>query len=511
MPVRALAPLLCLLLPACDGVTSDFALTLQPREPIDQAVFDGDVSVRLLIREGDDHRLLGLDARRGQQRRDGLPPLMDAWVGLLVESPPRSAGAYDPDRMVAFGEVGPFDLARDAEVASPVLVAETGRLGDLENLPEGASAVGAALALTPDGDAWLFGGADAWDPLSTLALPRQLRLTDLHGGDWRFEDAGAMPSVFGTSARFEPTATPVVVDGAPAVLVAGGRANGASPSGNHRSAFLLDAGTRAVIWSGATVTARSGHQALLLDSGRVLLVGGLEGEEIGAQPANASFEIFDPATRTFEGGEALDVPARDLAVASLGPDGALVCGGAFLDEDVRTPSATCQRISQLGQVLDAAPLPSPRAGLAMAPLGRGEVLATGGVGALARDATSPASAEAWRYVLASDAWTRVGDLPAARAHHAMVAMPDGRVVVVGGAESIGPAHYDVGAPVGQLDRYDPHEEAFFVAEVTATGAGAWPLIAEGAPGLALVLSGWTGDGGTGRSYGVVGLGPAISR
>jgi hypothetical protein len=113
------------------------------------------------------------------------------------------------------------------------------------------------------------------------------------------------------------------------------------------------------------------------------------------------------------------------------------------------------------------------------------------------------------YDTALDEWTEVGTMNNPRARHALVATPDGRVLVVGGSDAIGPGRYDVGAPVECAELFDPTTRLFEPVECTGTGAGASPLVSDGAHGLAMVMSGMLADHTSGRGYGVVGIGPDL--
>ena len=68
------------------------------------------------------------------------------------------------------------------------------------------------------------------------------------------------------------------------------------------------------------VTPRYAHAAVLLDDGRVLLVGGLDAETL---TATSSLEVFDPRTLTFQ-------EAGSLAVARWQPAAARICTGEVL-------------------------------------------------------------------------------------------------------------------------------------------------------------------------------------
>ena len=74
---------------------------------------------------------------------------------------------------------------------------------------------------------------------------------------------------------------------------------------------------------------------------------------------------------------------------------------------------------------------------AMASLGSGKVLMSGGVRAVIEQYEEvDAIDEAWIFDAANNSWTRAGDLNIARANHSMVPLPDGRVLVVGGATRV---------------------------------------------------------------------------
>ena len=90
--------------------------------------------------------------------------------------------------------------------------------------------------------------------------------------------------------------------------------------GHGAPAQLYDPETDTVTTVGPMVTPRYSHAAVLLDDGRVLLVGGLDAETLAA---TASLEVFDPRTLTFE-----DVGS--LAMARWQPAAAKICSGQVL-------------------------------------------------------------------------------------------------------------------------------------------------------------------------------------
>ena len=124
--------------------------------------------------------------------------------------------------------------------------------------------------------------------------------------------AGTMP---GGARAFHTMTT--LADGH-SVLVAGGSQGGMPIA----TADILDATTQTWQATGSMNTPRSGHSALLLGDGRVLVVGGLSPQ---VQP---SAEIYDPASRSWSQAASMRV-ARYHHAAVLLPGGrVLVAGGS---------------------------------------------------------------------------------------------------------------------------------------------------------------------------------------
>jgi hypothetical protein len=86
------------------------------------------------------------------------------------------------------------------------------------------------------------------------------------------------------------------------VLIAGGQRPPVDLN-NHSTvrddAYLFDPVDGTVESVGPMSASRSGHVAVLLDDGRVLLAGGLRGEGPLRSASQAAAEVFDPATRSF--------------------------------------------------------------------------------------------------------------------------------------------------------------------------------------------------------------------
>jgi hypothetical protein len=163
-------------------------------------------------------------------------------------------------------------------------------------------------------------------------------------------------------------------------------------------------------WKGAgdLHEARALPTATLLADGRVLVVGG-EDTDYGML---ASVEIFDPATGTFE---------------------------------------------------EAAPLPAPRDHHTATLLAGGEVLVTGGgQGSEISLPTGEATlASALLFDPTAKTWRETGSMKHARAGHRAVRLDDGRVLVVGGGDTIGypcannHPNCNVAASLDSAEIYDP--------------------------------------------------------
>lgn len=79
---------------------------------------------------------------------------------------------------------------------------------------------------------------------------------------------------------------------------------------------------------------RFGQAAVLLDDGRVLIVGGTGGSELIPDS-----EIFDPVSNTWEFG-GRNVNRRGFATGTLLPDGRVIVVGGSGDSDIR-PALRC--------------------------------------------------------------------------------------------------------------------------------------------------------------------------
>lgn len=161
------------------------------------------------------------------------------------------------------------------------------------------------------------------------------------------------------------------------VLVAGGFSTG----GLTNTAWIYDPAANVWLATAPMASVRAGHTATLLPNGRVLVVGGQD----GTTSETAAVEMFDPVTGTWSAAGTMGTP-RENHTATLLPSGKVLVAGGFNH-------------------------------------------AGGGV-------TFTSSVEL--YDSATDIWTPMAhSLTPARAQHAAALLPDGNVLLMGGAGSLG--------------------------------------------------------------------------
>jgi Galactose oxidase, central domain/IPT/TIG domain len=188
--------------------------------------------------------------------------------------------------------------------------------------------------------------------------------------------------------------------------------------------------TVSVVMSGFTftgnmTTARSGHSATLLASGKVLIVGGGD---------DASAELFDPATEKFAPTGSLSTP-RYGASANLLADGRVLIAGGFGTTagpdghlprlssaelyDPQTGNFSATGSMTVGRILHTATL-----------LNDGRVLIAGGTDESGGGGAATASAELYDPVTGT--FTTTGSMLSERAQHTATLLPSGEVLIAGG-------------------------------------------------------------------------------
>jgi hypothetical protein len=283
------------------------------------------------------------------------------------------------------------------------------------------------------------GGSMAQRSLCILTATAVLAACDSRGGT----DADGPTDVVALAPMSVPRAvhTAVVLrDGR--VLIAGGFDNAGH---NHATTELYEP-TSGRFVAGATMeTARIDHTAVVLDDGRVLIVGGYVGDAL------ASAELYDPASDRF-------APAGRLGTARNGHKAVRLRDGRILLIGGDGPAGTFLASAEIfdpatGQFTPTGSMAVARSSHTATLLPDGRVLVAGGH--LGRQAALQIHATAEIYDPASGTFSPTGSMSRVRHKHDAAPLPDGRVLIVGGAD----ARDDRGA-YDSAEAYDPESGTF---------------------------------------------------
>jgi hypothetical protein len=248
-----------------------------------------------------------------------------------------------------------------------------------------------------------------------------------------------------TMPRAAHTAT-ALADGR--VLIAGGcTANGCEGTPDGGRTEFYEPSTHRFAPGPPMIHGRVGHTATPLADGRILFTGGWPDE---GRPPLASVEVFDPGSGRFTEVARLATGRGGHTATRLADGRVLLAGGA----DSRQALSTVELFDPAtNRITAVAPMPAPRAAHAAARLADGRVLVAGGQSVPGHGRGIVGSALV--YDPARDAWTPVGPLGQARYKTALVPLPDGGALVVGGQAGDAAA-----ARLASTERYDPATTAF---------------------------------------------------
>ena len=219
--------------------------------------------------------------------------------------------------------------------------------------------------------------------------------------------------------------------------------------------------------TGDLASARGGHSATLLASGRVLVAGGIDA---GTGVTHASAELYDPTTKTWAATGSMAQPRRDHTAHRL-PDGTvLVVAGSYSasSETYNPATGTWTARGNLGE---------PRSYASGTSLSDGRVLVTAGL-----DSLGHALATAALFNPQTSTWLPAGAMTRPRAFMPAITLDDGRVLVAGGTTD-GTAS----ACSRSAETFDPSTNTW-----TATGDMATARcnhVGRALPGVALVAGG----------------------
>jgi hypothetical protein len=209
------------------------------------------------------------------------------------------------------------------------------------------------------------------------------------------------------------------------------------------SAELYDPLTGTWSSAGTMHDARRNPALVLLDDGKVLVAGGLG----PTSPALASAEVYDPETNTWTLTGRMNVAVGNQTATLLPNKRVLVTGG----DDIARTFTRCESWNpETGIWTIVASLATARYGHRANLLGNGKVLVTGGHNGNERIGTAEL------YDPASDEWDPAGSMSTATPSHTATTLQNGRVLIAGGIGSINVA-------VNRVEIYVPNGSSWLSA------------------------------------------------
>jgi putative zinc finger protein/FecR-like protein/galactose oxidase-like protein/Kelch motif protein len=207
------------------------------------------------------------------------------------------------------------------------------------------------------------------------------------------------------------------------VLIAGGSDRDAV----FASAELFDPVTGGFSETGSMTSPRAAHEAMLLPNGKVLITGGLNERH----NLLASAELYDPATRRF-------APTGEMKIAREAHRATLLNNGKVLITGGLSPEWPRQKLAEIydpatGAFSPAGEMTTSRADHTATLLANGRVLL--GAGSTGRSINEAVTETAELFDPVTNRFITTGDLAVPRHKHAAVRLRDGKVLVIGGADS----------------------------------------------------------------------------
>jgi len=205
------------------------------------------------------------------------------------------------------------------------------------------------------------------------------------------------------------------------VLIAGGTDN----NGNfYDSAELYDPATGTITATGKMTTPRSFHTATQLPNGKVLITGGAINSIFGSTVSLANAELYDPASGTFTSTGFLNTERHSHTATLLQSGKVLITGGMY---NYNPLSSVELYDSESGNFTTIEGMPLPRFDHTATLLPSGQVLIAGGY---AGNGTAVSSLlfdpEATTH------WSPSGDLQTGHRFHTATLLPSGQVLITGG-------------------------------------------------------------------------------
>jgi N-acetylneuraminic acid mutarotase len=336
------------------------------------------------------------------------------------------------------------------------------------------SRIGHTATLLANGKVLVTGGSD-----SSFNIISSAELYDPVNDTW--SDAGSM-----ATPRSHHTAT-LLSSGK--VLVTGGLgANGAYLV----SAELYDPASNTWSAAGSMLVARYGYTATLLKNGQVLIAGGYVS---GVTGAVASGELYDPFSNTWSAASSM-ADGRGNHSATLLANGQVLVAGGENDSPLRDLSSAELYNSSTNTWSSAGSMATGRRFQNATLLANGQALVTGGTQGYTNVGAGYSSlSSAELYDPLSNTWSAAGSMATARSGHSATLLPNGKVLVAGGADS----HYSTHTStiLSSAELYDPGAWLKVAAWLEVTGFPAAATL--GVPGTFAVTA-KNADGTTNFNY-----------
>ncbi len=220
------------------------------------------------------------------------------------------------------------------------------------------------------------------------------------------------------------------------VLIAGGL-NGSS---GLSSAELYDPSTGAFTATGSMTTVRDYHSATLLNNGYVLITGGVSGSVV-----LSSAELYNPSTGSFTATGSMNSP-REYHSATLLSNGKVLIAGGYNGTTTLSSAEVYDPVTGIFTVVGS--MTGAHYYQSATLMNNGKVLIAGGVGS-----TFLSSAEV--YDPSAGTFTATGSMSTARELHTATLLNNGKVLIAGGY--IGGSSY-----LSSAEQYDPSTGTFTV-------------------------------------------------
>jgi len=169
---------------------------------------------------------------------------------------------------------------------------------------------------------------------------------------------------------------------------------------------------------------RVGHAATLLEDARVLVTGGKTKNGAAEEVTTSSCEVYDPFTNAWTATAPMNEPRSGHEAVRLTDGSVLVVGGTGGDGSQLTSAEVYD--PERRQWSFVGPMSTPRSGMTISRLQDGRIMAAGG------GLSSAQFGSVEIYDPAKRSWSRTGNLGKGIRKHVAVELDDGRVLVAGG-------------------------------------------------------------------------------